>query len=106
MNPKKEKSRTPKKNTGNLGKRLEVEDILCSKTTMKVLLALKKFERLNTSEVTRKLGSDFEGTASRLKLLEEQEILAHSNFGVRSRVYRFNESSRAKAVQKVLEAWE
>ena len=73
---------------------------------MKILIALKKYERLNTSDITRKVGSNFEAIASRLKLLEEQEILAHSNFGVRSRIYRFIESSRARAVQKLLEAWE
>jgi len=97
---------SPIKNPGNSGKRLEIEDVLCSKTTMKILLALKKFEQLNTSDITRKIGSNFEATASRLRLLEEHEILAHSNFGVRSRIYRFAESSRAKAVQKLLEAWE
>jgi predicted transcriptional regulator len=97
---------SPIKNAGNFGKRLEVEDILCSKTTIKILLALKKFERLNTSDITRMIGSNFEHVASRLRLLEEQEILAHSNFGVRSRIYRFKESSRAKAVKKLLEAWE
>jgi predicted transcriptional regulator len=85
---------------------MSIEDILCSKTTMKILIALRKFERLNTSEITRKVGSNFEDTASRLRLLEEQEILEHSNFGVRSRIYKFTESPRAKAVQKLLEAWE
>jgi hypothetical protein len=85
---------------------MNIEDILCSKITMKILKALRKFERLNTSEITRKAGSNFADTASRLGLLEENEILAHSNFGVRSRIYRFNETPRAKAIQKLLEAWE
>jgi predicted transcriptional regulator len=96
---------SPEKNTGNLDKQLEIEDILCSKTSMKILIALKKFERLNTSEITSKVSSNFEIISSRLRLLEDQEILTHSNFGVRSHIYRFAESSRAKAVQKVLEAW-
>jgi predicted transcriptional regulator len=96
---------SPIKNTGNSDKQLEVEEVLCSRTTMKILKALKERERLNTSDITRKLRSNFEAIASRLKLLEEQEILAHSNFGVRSHIYRFAESSRAKAVQKLLEAW-
>jgi predicted transcriptional regulator len=87
-------------------KSMSIEDILCSKTTMKILKALRRFERLNTSEVTKKAGSNFADTASRLGLLEEQEILAHSNFGVRSHIYRFTESPRAKAVKKLLEAWE
>jgi hypothetical protein len=83
-----------------------IEDVLCSKTTMKILKALTKDERLNTSEITRVIRSNFADTASHLRLLEEQEILAHSNFGVRSHVYRFTESPRAKAVRELLEAWE
>ncbi|MGD0027490.1 MAG: ArsR family transcriptional regulator [Candidatus Bathyarchaeia archaeon] len=85
---------------------LEIEDILCSKTSMKILKALKKFERLNTSEITKKVSSNFTSISSHLRLLEEQEILAHSDLGVRSRIYRFTESPRAKAIQKLLEAWE
>jgi predicted transcriptional regulator len=97
---------SPEKNTRTLDKQLEIEDILCSKTTMKILIALKKFERLNTSEITRKVSSNFQIISSHLKLLEDQEILTHSNFGVRSHIYRFSESPRAKAVQKLLETWE
>jgi len=97
---------SPEKITGNSDKRLEIEDIFCSKTTMKILKALKKEERLNTSEITRMIRSNFADTASHLRLLEEQEILAHSNFGVRSRIYRFSESSRARAVKELLETWE
>jgi predicted transcriptional regulator len=87
-------------------KNVSIEDVLCSKTTMKILKALRMGQRLNTSEITRMIRSNFADTASHLKLLEEQEILAHSNFGVRSRIYRFSESPRAKAVKELLEAWE
>jgi predicted transcriptional regulator len=97
---------SPEKNAGNPDKRLEVEDVFCYKTTMKILKALKKGERLDTSEITRLIRSNFADTASHLRSLEEQEILAHSNFGVRSHIYRFAETTRAKAVQKLLEAWE
>jgi predicted transcriptional regulator len=97
---------SPEKITGTSGKQLEIEDIFCSKTTMKILKALKKGERLNTSEITRIICSNFADTASHLRLLEEQQILAHSNFGVRSHIYRFSESARAKAVKELLEAWE
>jgi len=73
---------------------------------MKILKVLRKLERLNTSEITRQVRSNFAATASRLRLLEGQGILAHSDFGVRSRIYRFSESPRAKAVKELLEAWE
>jgi hypothetical protein len=85
-------------------KDMSMENVLCSKTTM-ILKALKKGERLNTSEITRTIGSNFADTASHLRLSGEQEVLAHSNFGVRSRIYRFAESPRTNAVKELLEAW-
>jgi hypothetical protein len=85
---------------------MSIEDALCSKTKMKILLSLRKSERLNTSEVASHVGSSFEVTGSFLKLLEEQGILTHSNFGVGSHIYRFSGSPRAKAVLRLLEAWE
>jgi predicted transcriptional regulator len=85
---------------------MSIEDALCSKTKMKILLSLRKSERLNTSEVARRVCSTFEVTRTILRLLEEQGILTHSNFGCRSRIYRFSDSERAKAVLKLLEAWE
>ena len=73
---------------------------------MKILKALKKCERLNTSEIVKRVGSNFKVTVSHLKLLEDEGILMHSNFGVRSHIYRFSDSLRAKAVFGLLEAWE
>jgi predicted transcriptional regulator len=87
-------------------KRLSLEDVLCSKITMKILKALKKYGRLKTSEIADKVRSSFALTASHLMLLEGQGILTHANFGVRSRIYRFSESLKAKAILKLLEAWE
>lgn len=85
---------------------MSIEDVLCSKTKMKILSSLRKTERLNTSEVARQVGSSFEVARSFLNLLDEQGILTHSNFGIRSRIYRFSDSPRAKAVLKLLEVWE
>jgi len=73
---------------------------------MKILKTLKKYERLNTSEIAGFVGSNFQVTASHLKLLEDQDILTHTNFGQRSHIYRFSETSKAKAVLGLLEAWE
>jgi predicted transcriptional regulator len=94
---------TPQATTKN---DLSWEDVLCSRTTMKILKTLKKYQRLNTSEIVRHVGSNFQVTASHLKLLEDQDILTHSSFGARVHIYRFDESLRAKAVLKLLEAWE
>ena len=83
-----------------------IEDVLCSKTTMKILKTLKKYERLKTSQIAGRVGSSFTLVASRLRMLENQSILTHADFGVRSHVYRFNDSPKAKALAKLLEAWE
>jgi predicted transcriptional regulator len=94
---------TPQANTNH---NMSIEDALCSKTKMKILLSLRKGERLNTSQVARRVCSGFQITRSILNLLEEQGILTHSNFGCRSRIYRFSDSPRAKAILELLEAWE
>jgi predicted transcriptional regulator len=85
---------------------MSIEDALCSKTKMKILISLRKSERLNTSQVAKQVCSSFEVTRTFLKLLEEQGILTHSNFGCRSRIYRFSDSPRAKAILELLEVWE
>jgi DNA-binding transcriptional ArsR family regulator len=85
---------------------VSLEDVLCSKTRMRILKALKKFVRLNTSDIGRHVGTNFHVVTVHLRLLEEQDVLTHANFGSRSHLYRFSESPRAKAVAKLLEAWE
>jgi predicted transcriptional regulator len=73
---------------------------------MKILKTLKRFQRLNTSEISRHVGANFRVVTSHLRMLENQDILTHVDFGVRSHIYGFSESPRAKAVVKLLEAWE
>ena len=86
--------------------RSSLEDVLCSKTTVKILKTLRKYGRLNTSEIAGRVNSSFALVASHLRMLENQDILTHADFGVRSHIYRFSESPRAKALIKLLEAWE
>jgi ribosomal protein S25 len=73
---------------------------------MKILKTLKKYERLKTSQIATKVGSSFTLVASHLRMLENQSILTHADFGMRSHIYRFNDSPKAKALVKLLEAWE
>jgi len=61
---------------------------------------------LNVSEIARRMGVNYSMTDRHLKVLEEEGILQHRVFG-RIRLYRFNQySSKAKAVQNLIEAWE
>jgi hypothetical protein len=50
--------------------------------------------------------SSFTLVALHLKMLEDQDVLTHADFGVRSHIYRVNDSPRAKALIKLLEACE
>jgi predicted transcriptional regulator len=83
---------------------VSLEDILCSRTRMKILKILRTFERLNTSEISRRVGANFHVVTGHLQMLEEQDVLTHIDFGSRTHIYRFNDSPRARAVLKLLEA--
>ena len=61
---------------------------------------------LNVSELSRKLGINYETTKKHLETLENEDILKHKNYG-RIRLYKINEQSpKAKAIQRLIETWE
>jgi Mn-dependent DtxR family transcriptional regulator len=61
---------------------------------------------LNVSEIARRLGANHKTTMKHLKILEDAGFLQHKKFG-RIHLYRFNEeSARARAVRRLIEAWE
>ena len=85
---------------------MDLEDVFSSKLRMKVLKIIAQVGELNVSEIARRLGVNYETTSKHLKILEDEGILQHKVFG-RIRLYRLNEHSpKAKAVQKLIDAWE
>jgi Mn-dependent DtxR family transcriptional regulator len=73
---------------------------------MKILRILVQVGELNGSEIARRLNVNYVTTSKHLKALENEGILMHKVFG-RIRLYRFDErSSKAKAVQALIETWE
>jgi len=73
---------------------------------MKILRLIYNLGSLNTSDVARRLNTNFGAAAEHLKILEDEGILQGLVYG-RVRMYRFNEGSvKAKAVQNLIEAWE
>lgn len=61
---------------------------------------------LNVSELSRKLGVNYEITKKHLETLENEDILKHKNYG-RIRLYKINEQSpKAQAIQRLIETWE
>jgi predicted transcriptional regulator len=85
---------------------MNVEDVFCSRVRLRILKVLIQLGELNVSEITRRLGINYQTTINHLKLLEAEEILQHKRFG-RIRLYRLNERSpKAKAIEALLNVWE
>jgi len=61
---------------GHLG----IEDVLCSKTRMKILSVLVG-SQLTSSEIAKSVGVNYASAAKHLELLEAEGILEHINFG-------------------------
>jgi DNA-binding transcriptional ArsR family regulator len=98
---------SPEKNAENFkGGRLEIEDVLCSKTRLKILKTLVN-SQLTPSDVARAVGASYLETNGHLEILEAEGILSYVKFGKRIRYYRFNDASpRAEAVKKLMEVFE
>jgi DNA-binding transcriptional ArsR family regulator len=85
---------------------MEVEEIFSSKPRIKILKLIFALGSLNVSNIARRINLNYTSTAEHLKVLEVEGILQERTYG-RIRMYRFNEgSTKAKAVQNLLEAWE
>ena len=85
---------------------MKIEDVFSSKLRMKILKTLIQVGELNVSEIARRLSVNYVTTSKHLQALEEEDIVLHKIFG-RIRLYRLNEhSSKAKAVQNLIDVWE
>ena len=84
---------------------LDLEDVFCSKTRMKILKLLSSLGQLNTSQIARKLGVNYATTVAHLSLLKNEGIVAERVSG-KTRFFRFTKTLKAQAVVKLLEAWE
>jgi len=85
---------------------MDVEDVFSSSLRIKIIKSLMRLGELNVSEIARRLRVNYETANRHLKILEDEGILQPKRFG-RIRLYRLNEhSSKAKAVQQLIETWE
>lgn len=85
---------------------MDVEDVFSSKPRMKILKLIARLGELNVSDIARRIGVNFTTTSRHLRVLEEEGIVQQRVYG-RIRMYRFNQaSSKAKAVQNLIEVWE
>ena len=85
---------------------MNAEDVFSSRLRMKILRMLVQTGELNVSQIARRLNVNYTTTSKHLKVLEDEGILIHKEFG-RIRLYRLNEHSvKAKVVQALVETWE
>ena len=84
---------------------MELEEVLSSKSRMKILKLIYQLGQLNVSDVARRTKLNFASTSEHLKVLESEGILKEYTYG-RVRMYRFSETPKAKAVAALIEVWE
>jgi predicted transcriptional regulator len=84
---------------------MDLENVLCSKVTMKILKLLYKMGQLNTSNMSRRLGVNYELIMNHLTLLEKEGVVACRLSG-RTRFFRFTDTLKARAILRVLEEWD
>jgi predicted transcriptional regulator len=85
---------------------MNIEEVFSSRIRMKILKIMSNVGELNATEIARRLRINFVSASKHMRVLEDEGILQHKMFG-RIRLYRFNEqSSKAKAVQNLIDVWE
>jgi DNA-binding transcriptional ArsR family regulator len=85
---------------------MDVEDVFSSRLRVKILKVLAEVGELNVSEIARRLGVNYGTTNAHLKVLEDEGLVLHKQFG-RIRIYRLNQNSaRIKIIQSLFEVWE
>jgi DNA-binding transcriptional ArsR family regulator len=84
---------------------MDLEEVFCSKTRMKILKLLFKLGQLNTTDLAHRLGANYATTLRNLILLEREGIVTKRLSG-KTRFFRFTNSLKARATMKLLEEWE
>lgn len=85
---------------------MDVEEVFSSKLRMKILKIIFRLGEVNVSEIARRLGVNYSTTKQHLEILENEGIIQKKRFG-RIQLYRINQnSSKAKAIQNLIDVWE
>jgi DNA-binding transcriptional ArsR family regulator len=84
---------------------LELEDVFCSKSRMRILKSLFRLGQLNTSDLAHRLGTNYATTLRHLILLKKEGVVTERRSG-KTRFFRFTKTLKAQAVMKLLEEWE
>jgi DNA-binding transcriptional ArsR family regulator len=81
---------------------MELEDVFCSKLRMKILKLLFRLRQLKTADFQKRLGASYATTMQHLTVLEKEGVVTQRLSG-RIRFFRFANTQKAQAVQKLLE---
>lgn len=84
--------------------KMNFEDVFSSKPRMKILKLLSRLGNLNVSDIARRIKLNYTTTNQHLKVLENENILQQRVYG-RIRMYRYQDSPKANAIQKLIEIW-
>jgi DNA-binding transcriptional ArsR family regulator len=84
---------------------VELEDVFCSKLRMKILKLLFQLMQLKTADFQKKLEASYTITMQHLTVLEKDGVITQRLSG-RTRFFRFANTLKAQAVQKLLEEWD
>jgi predicted transcriptional regulator len=83
-----------------------IEDVLCSKTRLKILKILIG-SQLTPSDIAERVGVCYANAAKHLETLEAEGLIEHVMFGKRIRYYKFSEASpKAIALRNLIEIFE
>ena len=83
---------------------MDLDDVFCSKLRMKILKLLFQLRQLKTSDFQKRLGASYTVTMQHLTVLEKEGVITKRLSG-RIRFFRFANTLKAQAVQKLLEEW-
>ena len=83
---------------------MELEDVFCSKLRMKILKLLYKLRQVKTSDFQKRLNASYTITIQHLTVLEREGVVTQRLSG-RTRFFRFANTLKARAVQKLLQEW-
>jgi DNA-binding transcriptional ArsR family regulator len=83
---------------------MELEDVFCSKLRMKILKLLFQLRQLKTADFQKRLGACYTITMQHLTVLEKEGVITQRLSG-RIRFFRFANTLKARAVQRLLEEW-
>jgi DNA-binding transcriptional ArsR family regulator len=84
---------------------MELEDFFCSRVRVKILGLLYRLGQLNTTDLGKRLGVNYQNTMRHLVLLEKEGVVEHRLSG-RVRFFRFTNSMKAQATVRLLKEWD